>query len=274
VRINLDRKNKSNVITMKCFTSNREGKPRARSPTKCLPKFQQSEQRIGCKAHIKINIYITGVYKITSFDPNHNHDTKTPRKTKMLKSHREISKAQKAMGDLADAAGIKPKETYELLAKQAGGRRHLTFILNDYKNYLRTKRKRDMVLGDAGTLMQYLEDSQKEDPSFYYAIQLDNDDQITNIFWADGRSLLDYEYFGDVICFDTTYKINDYGRPFAIFVGINHHKQTIIFGAALLYDESAPSFEWLFHAPLKATCGKTPKVIEECFFFLISNQAW
>jgi zinc finger SWIM domain-containing protein 3 len=78
--------------------------------------------------------------------------------------------------------------------------------------------------------------------------------------------LLDYEYFGDVICFDTSYKTNDYGRSFVIFVGINHHKQTIRFGAALLYDESAPSFEWLFRALLKATCGKAPKVIEERFF--------
>ena len=45
---------------------------------------------------------------------------------------------------------------------------------------------------------------------------------------------LDYEYFGDVVCFDTTYKKNKDGRPFALFVGVNHHKQTIIFGDALL----------------------------------------
>jgi zinc finger SWIM domain-containing protein 3 len=126
---------------------------------------------------------------------------------------------------------------------------------------LRTKRETAIALGDAGALMQYLQDRQKEDLSFYYAIQLDSDDQITNIFWADGRSLLDYGYFGDVICFDSTYKTNEYGRPFAIFVGVNHHKQTVIFGAALLYDESAPSFEWLFCAFLKATGGKAPKVM-------------
>ena len=117
-----------------------------------------------------------------------------------------------------------------------------------------------MVLGDAGALMQYLQDRQNEDPSFYYAIQLDDDDQITNIFWADGRSLLDYEYFGDVVCFDTTYKTNDYGRPFAIFVGVNHHKQTVIFDAVLMYDKTSPSFEWLFDALLKATGEKAPKV--------------
>jgi zinc finger SWIM domain-containing protein 3 len=94
--------------------------------------------------------------------------------------------------------------------------------------------------------MQYLQNRQKADSSFFYAIQVDEDDQITNIFWADGRSLLDYEYFGDVICFDSTYKTNSYGRSFSPFVRVNHHRQTIIFGAALLYDESTASFEWLF----------------------------
>ena len=57
---------------------------------------------------------------------------------------------------------------------------------------------------------------------------------------------LDYEYFGDAVCFDTTYKKNKEGRPFALFVGVNHHKQTIIFGAALLYDKTSETFMWLF----------------------------
>ena len=46
--------------------------------------------------------------------------------------------------------------------------------------------------------------------------------------------MVDYGYFGDVICFDTTYRTNMYGQPFAPFIGVNHHKQTIIFGVALL----------------------------------------
>ena len=42
---------------------------------------------------------------------------------------------------------------------------------------------------------------QSEDLNFSYAILVDLDDLITNIFWADGRMKLDYEYFGDVVCF-------------------------------------------------------------------------
>ena len=41
--------------------------------------------------------------------------------------------------------------------------------------------------------------------------------------------IIDYDLFSDVLNFDTTYKINKENRPFVIFVGFNHHKETIIF---------------------------------------------
>lgn len=55
---------------------------------------------------------------------------------------------------------------------------------------------------------------------------------IANIFWVDSRYVSDYGISGDVVCFDTTYQTNEYGRPFAPFVEVNHHKQTIVFGVA------------------------------------------
>ncbi|CAN0905490.1 Protein FAR1-RELATED SEQUENCE 5 [Linum grandiflorum] len=82
-----------------------------------------------------------------------------------------------------------------------------------------------------------------------------------NIFWADGRSIIDYKYFGDVICFYTTYRTNKYGRHFAPFIGVNHLKETVIFGVALLYDKTIPSFKWLFGGFLGAMGGKQPKTI-------------
>lgn len=56
---------------------------------------------------------------------------------------------------------------------------------------------------------------------------------------------LDYEQFGNVVSFDTTYRINRDSRPFAPFVGVNNHNETVVFGVALLYDEMKESFIWL-----------------------------
>jgi zinc finger SWIM domain-containing protein 3 len=49
---------------------------------------------------------------------------------------------------------------------------------------------------------------------------------------------MDYACFGDAISFDTTFETNKFKMPFAPILGTNHHKQIIIFGAALLFDET------------------------------------
>jgi zinc finger SWIM domain-containing protein 3 len=71
----------------------------------------------------------------------------------------------------------------------------------------------------------------------------------------------DYAMFGDVICFDTTYRKLDDGRPFGLIVGVNNHKKIVVFGAALLYDETDDSFRWLFKTFLKVMSGKHPRTI-------------
>ncbi|KAL5736749.1 hypothetical protein ACOSP7_031199 [Xanthoceras sorbifolium] len=89
----------------------------------------------------------------------------------------------------------------------------------------------------------------------------DSKEKITNIFWANARMIIDYGQFGDVVSFDTSYKINKENRPFAVFVGLNHYRETIVFGAALMYDETTDSFIWLFENFLQAMSGKAPKAI-------------
>ena len=51
--------------------------------------------------------------------------------------------------------------------------------------------------------------------------------RLRNIFWADARSIASYEAFADVVSFDTTYLTNKYDMPFAPFVGVNYHEQTL-----------------------------------------------
>ncbi|KAG8363936.1 hypothetical protein BUALT_Bualt19G0074200 [Buddleja alternifolia] len=147
------------------------------------------------------------------------------------------------------------------MAKQVGGREKVGFIFEDYKNYLRSKRTVEMKIGDTGGVLEYLQQRQLDDPNFFYAIQVDEDDLIANILWVDAQMMADYAHFGDVVSFDTTYRKNKEGRPFALFVGVNHHKQTIVFGAALLYDETASTFMWFFDMFSRAMSGKKPITI-------------
>jgi hypothetical protein len=91
----------------------------------------------------------------------------------------------------------------------------------------------------------------KQNDRFYYVMDMDDYGRLRNVFWADAQSRVSYEYFGDVITFDTTYLTNRYNMPFALFVGVNHHSQSIFFGVGLLSNEDTNTFVWLFEAWLK-----------------------
>ena len=80
----------------------------------------------------------------------------------------------------------------------------------------------------------------------FFSIDLDEEDRLKNVFWADARSRAAYKYFGDVITFDTTYLTNKYDMPFAPFVGVNHHGQSILLGCGLISREDTETFTWLF----------------------------
>ena len=41
-------------------------------------------------------------------------------------------------------------------------------------------------------------------------------------------------------------------------VGVNHHNQTIVFGVALLADETKDTFEWVLRTFLEAMFNKAP----------------
>lgn len=75
------------------------------------------------------------------------------------------------------------------------------------------------------------------------------------------RSRVANEDFGDVVCFDATYLINEYELPFANFVGVNHHGQSILLGCALVSHEDSDTFGWVFRQWLSCMGNKQPRAI-------------
>ncbi|XP_027124120.1 protein FAR1-RELATED SEQUENCE 5-like [Coffea arabica] len=253
-------KDSNGKLMDRVFCCSAEGK-REKDKRDLNVRAPRPETRFNCSAKMKVNSRQTGKFRICQLIIEHNHYLSSPNKSHLHRSHRKINSIHAAEIDMAYHVGIAPKVSHELMALQVGGRENLGFIPEDYRNYLRSKRTIQMEVGDTGGVLEYLQKMQLEDPNFFYAIQVDQDDLITNIFWTDGLMRADYASFGDVVCFDTTYRKNNEGRPFALFVGVNNHKQTAIFGAALLYDETASTFEWLFDTFARAMSGKKPNTI-------------
>ncbi|XP_016163457.1 protein FAR-RED IMPAIRED RESPONSE 1-like [Arachis ipaensis] len=93
-------------------------------------------------------------------------------------------------------------------------------------------------------------------PNFFYTVNVDETKKFKSALWVDARCRASYEYFGDVISFDTTYSRNKHGLSFASFIGVNHYGKFTLLGCALLGNEEIRSFEWVFKHWLK--CMGTP----------------
>jgi hypothetical protein len=99
------------------------------------------------------------------------------------------------------------------------------------------------------------------DPEFTYSVQVDDDSRIMNLLWTTGNSRAQYNYFGDAITFDTTYRTNKYDMPFGLMVGVNNHFQSVIYAGVLLREERVENFEWVFREFVKMMSGKRPVTI-------------
>ncbi|KAF7124972.1 hypothetical protein RHSIM_Rhsim12G0053100 [Rhododendron simsii] len=193
------------------------------------------ETRTNCKAFLYISLDRASLkWTVKRFDETHNHLLHIPETVHMMRNQRGLTESQGITVEIAEATGLPLKLSHDLIR----------------------------------ALLRYFQKQTIDNPYFFHGMQLDVDEMITNIFWADHEMIRDYELFGDTLSFDTTFRTNKEFRPLAIFTGFNHFRMTVIFGVALMYDETIPSFVWLFEKFLEAMSGKKPFT-----FFTDQDQA-
>ncbi|XP_059658335.1 protein FAR1-RELATED SEQUENCE 5-like [Cornus florida] len=222
---------KTGNITISKFVCSKQGF-RVKDKRDIHTRKPRAETRTSCSVLMQIRYdRKKGKYVVYNFVESHNHPMIIEECTHMMPSQRRISVAQAIDVELACESGVPLGNAFESMSRQAGGRQSIGYTKVDQQNFLRTRDR------------------------------LDSDEMITNIFWADSRMIIDYGYFGDIVTFDTTYKLVQSNRPFMAFLGLNHHRETAVFELALMYDETANSFAWLFDSFLNAMSGKAPQTI-------------
>ncbi|XP_016164398.1 protein FAR1-RELATED SEQUENCE 5-like [Arachis ipaensis] len=169
-----------------------------------------------------------------------------------------MTEAAKAQINGMQGCGISTSKTMQYLA---GGYSLVGFLKKDAYNYVDRSRRARIADGDANSAIVYLEGKVDTDPMSMPRYNVIADDMLANLLWADGGSRIDYQYFDDVLAFDSTYKKNKYNRPLVIFSGYNNHKQTCIFEFGLVLDESIASYTWLLENFLEVMCNKVPLVV-------------
>ncbi|XP_074356326.1 uncharacterized protein LOC141696032 [Apium graveolens] len=121
---------------------------------------------------------------------------------------------------------------------------HLSFTSKDVHNFF-SKIRSEKAKNDVLDFFEYCKIAKEENQNFQYSVTLDDERKVEHIFWSHAHCFTWYQLFGDDVVFDTTYKINAYDMPLGIFIGIDNHGRTILFGCALLRNETKSTFSWL-----------------------------
>lgn len=203
----------------------------------CSKEGRQHPSRVGCGAFMRIQRKESGRWVVDRLQIEHNHD---------LDSAVDGS-------TLMTAA---PKLTFK--EEETDGLENLNLVVTNGGVDLVTRGRQSTIGSDwYSVILEYLQSCQAEDTGFYYAVEVDHG-QCMSIFWADGRSRFSCSQFGDSVVFNTEYRSNGFLVPFAFFVGINHHRQPVLLGCALIAEESEQAFTWVFQTWLRAMSGRQP----------------
>ncbi|XP_043703502.1 protein FAR1-RELATED SEQUENCE 5-like isoform X2 [Telopea speciosissima] len=260
------RSKKDNSIISREFCCSKEGFRREKRARKIVSSDDTKKRRArpisreGCKALMTVRRRDSGNWYVAKLEKNHNHELVTPAMRHFLRSHRQDYDPKRNLINTLESSGMGISGTVNVLTEECGSYGKIGFGTQDQTNYIGKERLSGFGM-DAQSLLGFFKIMQMNDPAFFYAIQVDEEDRLSSVFWVDTRSRIAYNCFSDVVAFDTTYQVNQYKMPFAPFTGVNHHKQSVLFGCALLADETESTFIWLFKNWLEAMSGRQPGLI-------------
>lgn len=258
-------KKRNGEVTRVTFRCNRQGKPTSQSKSVSAEETVVSERNTNendatdCKCALVISER-NEIWNISRVQLDHNHQLSPRDEVRFLKSHKHMTTEEKMLIRTLKECNIPTRHMIVILSVLRGGLTSLPYTKKDISN-VRTTINKETSSNDMMKTLEFFRRKKEKDPHFFYEFDLDESKKVKNLFWTDGRSREWYEKYGDVVSFDTTYFTNRYNLPFAPFVGISGHGNTIVFGCAFLHDETSETFKWLFRTFLKAMSQKEPKTI-------------
>ncbi|XP_057471117.1 protein FAR1-RELATED SEQUENCE 6-like [Actinidia eriantha] len=224
-------------------------------------KVEEPKMGMEFDTHDEAYLYYTRFAKEKGFAVAKRSSKREKREFSIFKSNRALDERVRRKLVLNERAGIRLNKTVASLHIEAGGPDKVTYLPRDCRNYLDKLRRLQLAEGDAEAMHRYFMRMRGDNADFFYAMDLNDKGRLRNVFWADARSRAACKEFGDVVTFDTTYLVNKYDMPFAPFVGVNHHGQSILLGCGLISNEDTKSFSWLFQTWLECMWDCAPKAI-------------
>ncbi|KAL2902310.1 Protein FAR1-RELATED SEQUENCE 5 [Bienertia sinuspersici] len=174
------------------------------------------------------------------------------------RSERQMNQPKEQAIEAMQECGLRPIDSYRYMCTEAGGEDAIGHSKKHHFNCCYRLKMKSIEGKDSQMVVDILYEQMQEDNEFFFRVRLDDDSKVCCLFWRDLMILEDYNIFGDIMVFDTTYRTNKYNLICTPFVGINNHWKNTMFACAFLGDETKESFEWVFKTFKKSMRGKCP----------------
>lgn len=226
---------------------------------KQIGEHQRDRKSVRCGCDSKMYLskeVVDGVSQwiVVQFSNVHNHELLEDDQVRMLPAYRKIQEADQERILLLSKAGFPIHRIVKVLELEKGIQGgQLSFLERDVRNFIQNRKKvvqeNDALVAekreiDTVDLIDACRANKEADPYFVYDVTVVENDRVENVAWSSGDSVHAYDMFGDVVYFDSTYRSLNYGLSFGAWLGINNHGKLLLFGCALLQDETPRSFAW------------------------------
>lgn len=220
-----------------------------------------SSAKTNCRAILRLHRTSDHGWIVVEHVADHNHPlSQSYGEKKQWPSHHHLDKFSKDLVRMLRENNIGITKLYSILGTFFGSMQNVPATKRCLKTVCH-KINREQADDDIKKTLDLVRELRESDPGFMFSVDTDEDGRIKTLLWTNSRSRMQYEHFGDVVSFDTTFKTNLYDMPFGLFVGVNNHFQTVLLGGVLTTDEKVDTFKWVFKEFASLMGGHAPKVI-------------
>ena len=107
------------------------------------------------------------VWRVSAFNPEHNHELALQLGRHLLRSGRRISKPKADVIDTMVNVGISTKNAYSYLTKEVGGSENVGFTERDCYNHVNMQKRTIFNAGDAQSSLNHFKSKHAKDPRFF-----------------------------------------------------------------------------------------------------------
>ncbi|KAL2935666.1 Protein FAR1-RELATED SEQUENCE 6 [Bienertia sinuspersici] len=231
--------NERHNFTWKCESG---GKPNARIRAssrvlngvsgKGVKMANRKTKKVGCPVMLHAKVTKDGKWQIRNVVLQHRNHEPVPSFSKYISMfHRDDLNAVRRLFQHHDE-GVSIPQIHSALAVERNGVENFPVSKHQLRNVVDKERRLKMMEGDANAMAAYFHRMSTDNQNFFHLHRLDDDERLKM-----------------------------YLLPFANFVGVNHHGQSVLLGCALISHEDAEMFEWVFTNWISCMGGKAPSGI-------------